>query len=282
MAQVAVIGPATIDRVVDDGVEVYKRGGVVMYAGLSFAQLGISTRVLSNVAAADEAMLALLCQRGIEVHTGDSAQTTHFVNYIAGNARRQELLARASPIVAAQLGPVLADVQHVHLGPLYPGDIETAALAVIAADCRVSLDIQGYARQLAEQQIVEQISGDLFPALQRADYIKASAEELKLVLDYYGKTLERLLADCEITECVVTEGSHDGCVVDGAGQRMDFKAAPVAAVMDPTGAGDVFFAAYLTRRLHRGEASGVAARFAADLAARHVEGVFIEAEALLL
>ena len=65
MAQVAVIGPATIDRVVDDGVEVYKRGGVVMYAGLSFAQLGISTRVLSNVAAADEAMLALLCQRGI-------------------------------------------------------------------------------------------------------------------------------------------------------------------------------------------------------------------------
>jgi len=270
VAQVAVVGSATIDRVVDDGVEVYKRGGVVMYAGLSFAQLGISTKILSNVAAADEAMLALLYQRGIEVHTGDSAQTTHFVNYIAGNARRQELLARASPIVAAQLGPVLADVQHVHLGPLYPGDIETAALAVIAADCRVSLDIQGYARQLEGQQIVEQISGDLFPALQRADYIKASAE------------LERLMADCEITECVVTEGSHGGWVVGQAGQRTDFKAAPVATVMDPTGAGDVFFAAYLTRRLHQGEASGEAARFAADLAARHVEGVFIEAEALLL
>ena len=102
------------------------------------------------------------------------------------------------------------------------------------------------------------------------------------MLDYCGKTLARLMADCEITECVVTEGSHGGCVVDGAGQRTDFKAAPVATVMDQTGAGDVFFAAYLTRRLHRGEASGGAARFAADLAARHVEGVFIEAEALLL
>ena len=92
MGAVAVIGSATIDRVVQGGVVAYKRGGVVAYAGLTFAELGVETRVLTNVVEADRAMLAVLQQRGIAVHVGESAATTCFVNYVDGDARRQELL----------------------------------------------------------------------------------------------------------------------------------------------------------------------------------------------
>ena len=38
MDAVAVIGSATMDRVVQGGASVYKRGGVVAYAGLTFAE----------------------------------------------------------------------------------------------------------------------------------------------------------------------------------------------------------------------------------------------------
>ena len=90
------------------------------------------------------------------------------------------------------------------------------------------------------------------------------------------------MADCAISEWIVTDGSRGGWVVDATGQRTDFAAHPITSVADPTGAGDVFFAAYLVSRLHRGESCAEAARFAAELAGRQVAGDFIEASLLRL
>ena len=215
MGAVAVIGSATIDRVVQDGVVAYKRGGVVAYAGLTFAELGVETRVLTNVAEADRAMLAVLQQRGIAVYVGESAATTCFVNYVDGDARRQELLAHAAPIAAVQLGPVLAGVEHVHLGPLHPRDLAEDVLAAI--DGVVSLDIQGYVRRIEGTQVYQGVANGLYAALQRADSVKTSNDELELVLADCGLTLDQLMRDCSVTEWVVTEGSHGGWVASGEG-----------------------------------------------------------------
>ncbi len=279
---VAVIGSATIDCVVQGGAEAYKRGGVVAYAGLTFAELGVKTQVLTNVAAADRAMLAVLQQRGIAVYVGESAATTRFVNYVDGDARRQVLLARAAPIATAQLGPVLAGVEHVHLGPLHPDDLAEEVLAAIGGRVRVSLDIQGYVRQIEGTQVGRGVAKGLYAALQCADYVKADHDELELVLADCGLTLDQLMRDCSVTEWVVTEGSHGGWVASWPGLRTKFASAPVATVADPTGAGDVFFAAYIAHRLHRGAEIATVAQRAAALAARHVEGGFIDAATLRL
>ena len=280
MGAVAVIGSATIDRVVQGSMDAYKRGGVVAYAGLTFAELGVETRVLTNVATADRAMLAVLQQRGIAVYVGESTATTCFVNYVDGDARRQELLACAAPIAAAQLGPVLAGVEHVHLGPLHPHDLAEEVLS--AMDGVVSLDIQGYVRRIEGTQVYQEVASGLYAALLRADYVKTSNDELELVLADCGLTLDQLMRDCSATEWVVTEGSHGGWVASRQGTRTKFASAPVATVADPTGAGDVFFAAYLAHRLHRGAGIATAAQRAAALAARQVEGGFIDAVMLRL
>ena len=281
MGAVAVIGSATIDRVVQGDVVAYKRGGVVAYAGLTFAELGVETRVLTNVAAADQTMLAVLQQRGIAVYVGESAATTCFVNYVDGDARRQELLSCAAPIAAAQLGPVLAGVEHVHLGPLHPRDLAGDVLTAI--DSVVSLDIQGYVRRIEGKQVYQGVAASgLYAALQRADYVKTSNDELELVLADCDLTLDQLMRDCSVAEWVVTEGSHGGWVANRQGTRTKFASAPVAMVADPTGAGDVFFAAYLAHRLHRGEGIVTAAQRAAALAARQVGGGFIDEATLRL
>ena len=215
MGAVAVIGSATIDRVVQGGVSAYKRGGVVAYAGLTFAELGVETRVLTNVATADRAMLAVLQQRGIAVYVGESAATTCFVNYVDGDARRQELLACAAPIAAAQLGPVLAGAEHVHLGPLHPHDLAEEVLS--AMDGVVSLDLQGYVRRIEGTQVYQGVASGLYAALLRADYVKTSNDELELVLADCGLTLDQLMRDYSVAEWIVTEGSHGGWVASRKG-----------------------------------------------------------------
>ncbi len=280
MGAVAVIGSATIDRVVQGDLVAHKRGGVVAYAGLTFAELGVETRVLTNVAATDQAMLAVLQQRGIAVYVGESAATTRFVNYVDGDARRQQLLAGAAPIVAAQLGPVLAGAEYVHLGPLHPHDLAEDVLTAI--DGVVSLDIQGYVRRIEGTQVYQEVASSLYAALQRADYVKTSNDELELVLADCGLRLDQLMRDCSVAEWVVTGGSDGGWVASREQQPTKFASVPVATVGDPTGAGDVFFAAYLVHRLHRGAGIATAAQRAAALAARQVEGGFIDEATLRL
>ena len=262
MGAVAVIGSATVDRVVQGGVDAYKRGGVVAYAGLTFAELGVETRVLTNVAAADRAMLAVLQQRGIAVYVGESAATTCFVNYVDGDARRQELLACAAPIAAAQLGPVLAGVEHVHLGPLHPRDLAEDVLAAI--DGVVSLDIQGYVRRIEGTQVYQGVAGGLYVALQRADYVKTSNDELELVLADCGLTLDQLMRDCSVAEWIVTEGSHGGWIASrqGAADEVCVGSGGEGWLIQ-RGRETCFFAAYLAHRLHRGVEIATAAQRAA-------------------
>ena len=104
------------------------------------------------------------------------------------------------------------------------------------------------------------VASGLYAALQCADYVKTSNDELELVLADCGLTLDQLMRDCSVAEWVVTEGSHGGWVASGKGERTKFASAPVTMVADPTGAGDVFFAAYLAHRLHRGVGIDTAAQ----------------------
>ena len=275
MGGVAVVGPVTIDRIVQDGEEASKRGGVITYAGLTFAELGVETRVVTRLAAADGAVLEPLRQRGIEVRSAKSLETTRFVNYVDGDTRRQEMSAWAGAIGGQQLVSAFSGIELVHLGPLHPGDIGPDALAAIPETCRVSLDLQGYVRQIAGERVGRGVSANLRAALRRAEFVKASADELAIVLAYFGRSLQALVEDCAIAEWIVTAGSRGGYVLERKGTRTEFASRQVAEVVDPTGAGDVFFAAYLALRLQRGQAVSDSLQWAAERAARQVAGGFI-------
>ena len=277
-SQVTVIGSATRDRIVHGEVSHHKWGGVAVYAGLTFSRLGISTGVLTNIADRDSTLIDLLSSAGISVQRGTSDATTEFVNHVSGDERRQELLSRADPISETQLSQITAD--HVHLGPLHALDIELPALRSLQDVERISLDIQGYTRKVEGVEVLAGVSGHLRHALEVADIVKASRQETEAVMDAYGQELGALIEEHGIEQWLTTDGANGGWLFCRSGSRHNFNGVAVSEIADPTGAGDVFFAAYLTYHFYKEAGIGEALQQAAALTARQVEGRFIVAEEL--
>ena len=280
---VLVVGSTTIDRIVHPERTAWKLGGVTTYAGLSFQRQNIDTSILSNVAVQDEHILGALSREGLQVWRGDSKKTTHFVNHIKGDERYQELPFMADSIRMAQIAPLLKSIDLLHLGPLFPEDIESGRLWELkdAAPC-VSLDLQGYIRKRKRDFVYPAVSEFLAPALQAATFVKADHAELSFILERYDMSLPELLKAFAIREIVVTQGAQGGVVRDVHGNELRYKAHPAKREGDSTGAGDVFFAAYLTQRVFKKHSADDAAELAAETATRQVEGTYITAQELSL
>ncbi len=276
-----VIGSVAIDRNVCADRTFFKIGGVATYAGLTYRLHGLPTRIACNVAPADAAILAPLRKAGIQVQNGRTPTTTRFVNRIDGIRRAQEMPSIASPIRSRLVAAALKQVGLIHLGPLHPGDIAPEVFSRLdRADAPVALDIQGLVRGCDRTRIVPAVSDHLAAALQAADLVKSDLNELDLVLDAYGAGVDAVMERFDIAEWVVTSASKGGCIHLRGGRRLVYTPVPVDEPVDPTGAGDVFFAAYTAARLHLRRTPAAAGRHAARLSSEHVAGRYLPAEAL--
>ncbi len=278
-----VLGSVTIDRIVHEGRAVEKVGGVVTYAGLTYRRHGLPVTVVTNVAAADADVLGVLERHGLACVHGPSEATTRFVNRVAGDERRQEMPVAAAPIPAALARPALDGARLVHLGPLHPHDFASDLLPLVAAhDADAALDVQGYTRRAVRGVIERHVDPGVTEALACAAFVKADPDELAAVLAALGLDLPSLMTRFDLREVVVTEGRKGGCVYERSGRRIPYTAAPVARVVDPTGAGDVFFAAYLAARLRERRSIPEACARAAETATRHVAGAYLPDDELRL
>lgn len=278
---VAVIGSASVDMVVPGSKSVCQLGGVVTYAGLTFRRHGIKTIIVSNVANKDKSILRVLREEGIHIFTGHTNNTTHFTNHVDGNNRWQEMSVNADPITAEQVGNVLGSVQNLHLGPLHPYDIEPKAVRLIhKAKRMISLDVQGYIRSIENHRVRLSVSENLADSLLCAHIVKADEAELATILGFYEMSPSELMHAYKIDEMVITAGSRGGLIRTLKGEEVRYDAKPIRLLVNAVGAGDVFFAAYLIYRLHRGKNISIASELAASLAAQQIEGRYISIKSL--
>ncbi|MBW7989292.1 MAG: hypothetical protein FVQ84_04645 [Planctomycetes bacterium] len=281
MNHVLVIGSATIDRVEQPGISAVKMGGVVTYAGITFRKHGLRTVVISNIATQDVGLFRILRKQNIQLFNGVTKTTTMFVNHVDGDERWQEMPVRAAPITAGQLQSTIQHFDHIYLGPLHPLDIERELLRLAPEKgIWVTLDVQGYVRRVEKGKVRPGISEDLHEALLACTIIGADRTELQVILDAYQMGIGELMNAYKLSEIVVTNGSEGGRVVLMSGEVVSYKAQRINHAVDATGAGDVFFAAYLVSRLHRRRSVMVACRHAALVAARQVQGRYIPEDLL--
>jgi len=278
--EVAVVGSTTVDRVLGTTLPATPRvGGVTVYAGLTYRHLGLTAHIVSNWAPVDTAIHDFLSGAGLVLHIGASARTTRFVHHVEQDRRRQEMTSFAATIGADRLAAILPRLDWIHLGPLHPLDIDPKLLAVLPdRDPPVLLDVQGYTRKRDPDsaQIWADISGDLPAALTAASLLKANQEEMDLILAAWQTGMPELMARFDIEEAVVTRGSAGGTVWSLKAPPVEYSSPPVHGWIDPTGAGDVFLAAYAACRLLEQDGIQSAAAKAAELAARQVSGRFID------
>jgi sugar/nucleoside kinase (ribokinase family) len=273
---IGVVGSTTIDKIVTEGQSYLKLGGVTTYAGITYRRHGIPTLIVSNLAEQDLKITNKLKAERIDVFRQTSVQTTHFVNYIKEHRRYQELPQQACPIGAGQIQAIIDRVDGLHLGPLHPLDIDPAALSLLRKSNRsIFLDVQGYTRMVKNKKIYPSVSDHLAAGLMAAQIIKANGIEYQAILDFYQMNLTELMIRFKIEESVVTLGENGGFVQTQSGETIKYAAETVNSPVDPTGAGDVFFAAYITSRFSNQMQIPDACRYAARIAAQQVEGKYI-------
>jgi sugar/nucleoside kinase (ribokinase family) len=273
---VAVIGSATLDRIVLEDHTTEKIGGVAVYAGITFRKHGLETAVLANIARADQRHFRALEESGVRLVPGPTAATTRFVNRETGGIRVQEMPGCADPIRCLEWLEGAHTVRHVHLGPLHPADIHPELFSFLKRGLYfVSVDVQGFVRRVRDSAVEAEVSESLGEVLSFADTVKASEEELRLILERFGRDVRSLQPRFGFGELLVTCGAGGGRLITSSGETVDYDPVRAERVDDPTGAGDVFFAAYLAGRFHEGWTESESLAHAAQIASLHVEGKYI-------
>lgn len=258
-----VIGHVTRDLLADG---TYRLGGTALYASVTAARLGY--RVAVYTAGGSELDLAPLYRAaaGVEVICRPAVATTTFSNRYAGGHRQQYLFDWARPLSVEDFPPAWRAAPRVLLGPVAqevaPSWCELFPHAVLGA-C-----LQGWLRTWDGTGQVH-----FAPWMEAWDWLPRFTAAFLSVEDL-GEHLD--LAATYVARCplfVLTAGSQGATLYR---QGRPEAVLPFAAQeVDPTGAGDVFAAAFLLR-YGGGTPPSEAARFAAAAAALSVQGPGVE------
>ncbi len=226
-------------------------GGSALYAALAAAHLGCRARILTSHGR-DFVGLPLLEAAGVTVSGGGGPRTTTFENVYAGGTRVQRVHAVAERLEL----PGEADV--VLACPV----ADEVAPSVLRGGL-VGAGLQGWLRAIApDGSVSRRVLPDLsFLAPCRVVFL--SREDV----DDAGELAARLV---DVVPLVVVTRGAEGAELWQPGGVTHLPAVPAREV-DPTGAGDVFAAAFLVA-LARGHAPVAAGRLAARAGALAVEG----------
>ncbi len=239
-------------------------GGTATFSALTAQALGLQAAIVTS---APSAMASLLCPlQTIPLYLHPSEQITTFENIYTPQGRAQTLRARAEPLTVTHVPSEWKKAPLVHLAPV--ADEVDPLLATAFPGALLGITPQGWMRQWDQVGHISYRSwNDGSIILSKVGAVVLSIEDINgdegLVC-----TMARQAAIL-----VVTRGA-DGCTVfvDATPHTIP---APQTDVLDPTGAGDIFAAAFFIR-LWITHDPLAAARFATQLASASVARVGLE------
>ena len=284
--RVIVVGSITLDhQVLPDGAEVRQVGGTALYGAAAWAAAGhdvVSVTRLGGPWA--EAIRRVAARLGVALAEAPASEVTTFRNRLGPDgARTQELITTAPPLGLDAVAAPLARADLVHLGPLHGADLAPEVFAAVRrSGARAGLDGQGLVRSSAIGPVRPLLSAELEPAFAAVGSIKLGEDEAQAVERGLGLAIPDLAGRLGGVEILVTRGERGGERHANGEPRLAYDAVPVAREVDPTGAGDVFFASYLAARSDPDASVAAALGHAAAVAARKVSGTFLAREALTI
>lgn len=208
-------------------------GGAALYAAVTASRLGWRAGLLTRGAPSEAREFLESLDVVVD---GPSEESTTFEMRYSGDERTQRLLGRASPIEEGMLPESWREARVVLLGPVFQEVPPSMAEGFPKAMLGVAP--QGWLRRAEVGGFVEQADWYEAGVLERADVVTLSE------LDVVNRRIpDRWLEHEGIF--LLTKGRR-GALMRFRGRWFDVPAYPAVEV-DPTGAGDVFAAAFLIR-----------------------------------
>jgi sugar/nucleoside kinase (ribokinase family) len=259
VTRIAAIGNLSRDVVAGGAPRI---GGGVYYSARALAHLGADAHVAAAAAERHEReLLRPLEALGLPVRWYVSRDTTAYSIEYDGERRTMLQTAVGDPWDPEQALEAVADARWVHVGALTRTDFAEPTLAALAAEARTLLvDAQGLVRRATIGPL--ETDAEIGDVLRHVTILKLDDEEAETLA---GTSDPRALRSLDVPEVILTLGSRGAFVVT---PRLveHVPAREAAGVLDPTGAGDTFAAAYLASRAEGAEPPE-AARHAAALVA---------------
>jgi sugar/nucleoside kinase (ribokinase family) len=246
---VVVVGSASRDLAPDDP-RGWRLGGSVTYGALTAARLGLRTGAIVGVdgEAADAAELGILGEAGVDVRRVRLSTGPVFDNIERPDGRLQLCHHRSAAIPVDAVPAAWETSPGWILAPV-AAELSDGWAAVPSSAAFVALGWQGLLRRLVPGEPVRRIAPSATPIVRRADLVGVSRDDLE-----GDVSLEALHACLRPgASLVITRGDHGGLVADGSDdgalRLRHYPALPSHALVDPTGAGDVFLAALAAARI---------------------------------
>ena len=260
-----VVGSITRDTNIFDGVAQHTFGGTALYAARTYLRFGIDVTLISRLAAADEPLIAAELP-GVRLVAQPSPVTTTFENSYgadddahATGARGGRADRHSTPTISTT-STGCTSVRCIRY------DLEERWLNEHRAK-PAGLDLQGFARRIDGERVVPDIDARVVDLLPRLTLAESVAHRMADAADIPALSpMERPARNA--IETLVTDGADGGILLRSGQRDVHWSAAPPVDGCDPTGAGDVFFAAYLYHRTAKLADAGSAATGAARITSK--------------
>ncbi len=247
---ILMIGHVAQDELVVDGHSHFASGGAVQYGSIALRHLGIDVSVVTRLHPDDLVLLDDMKAEGVRVWATPSAATSSITNrYNSADMERRicQLSSFAGPFAPQEIPDLKARIYAVV--PVIAGEVDLALLQDLAQRGPVALDIQGFVRVPAGQDLVFRPWPEMAQGLSHVTYLKADRAEAEMLT---GQTdlaqAARRLAEFGPQEIVLTQSSGVTVFADG-----EIHSAPFSpqALNGRTGRGDTCFATYLGMRVSK-------------------------------
>lgn len=261
--QFLVIGHVVQDLIPDSDPAVWRLGGAASFASITARNLGLRTAVLTS-ASPDLPLGELLPD--IDFKLIPSRLTTQMRNVYGEGPRRQFVPQRAVPLTPDDLPADWRHIPIVLLGPVI-GEVDES-MAPSFSGSMLGIGAQGWLRRVGRENRVRPVMPADFHVHRMLRYARAlflSDEDIPP-----GEAPPALTYWSDLVQIVAFTRGYNGADICVRGNWRHIHAFP-ANVVDPTGAGDVFAAAFLIRLWESGDV-WKATRFAACAASFSVEG----------
>ena len=272
MNYICCIGHITLDKIVTPKQTIYMPGGTSYYYSHGMSHLKDFKNYKLVTALAESEMKAVedIRAKGIEVQVIPSRKTVYFENVYGEdqNNRTQRVLAKADPFTIEGLQQVEANIYH--LGSLLSDDFSLEVIKYLSTKGRLSVDAQGYLREVRGEKVYAVDWEDKIEALKYIDILKVNEHEMEVLTGYSVPELAALkLAEWGVKEVLITLGSL-GSLIYAENKFHHIPAYPPKEIVDATGCGDTYMAGYLYMR-NKGASYEEAGCFAAAMSTLKLE-----------